>query len=415
MAEIRKIIFIKNAVETLGYFSEQIARELERNGYETCFIDYERMYESMDEMLHFLEREETALVTFNFIGLRGESVFQTESGRSIWQEENLPILNILVDHPLYYHSCLKEAGERMRVFCVDREHVGYVRRFYPGVKVEFLPLAGNELFVSQKDGEHGIHRTHCEDVPEPVLYGQRTFDLVFAANYVSMEMLEEKVKALDDDYRIFYRRITEDLIADPAQSVDAVMERHIRNELGAVPEEQLCAAMSGMIWIDLFARSYFREKVVQTLADAGIIVRVFGADWEKIHCKKPQNVRTSGGKVNSAACVQAMRDARIALNVMPWFKDGAHDRVFTAMLQGTAALTDDSRYLREECRDGENICFYSLRALEQLPDQVVRLLDDPLWTAELAERGYCMAAEQHRWKNRAGLLMQTLCNIDKYN
>ena len=415
MAEIRKIIFIKNAVETLGYFSEQIARELERNGYETCFIDYERMYESMDVMLHFLEREETALVTFNFIGLRGESVFQTESGRSIWQEENLPILNILVDHPLYYHSCLKEAGERMRVFCVDREHVGYVRRFYPGVKVEFLPLAGNELFVSQKDGEHGIHRTHCEDVPEPVLYGQRTFDLVFAANYVSMEMLEEKVKALDDDYRIFYRRITEDLIADPAQSVDAVMERHIRNELGAVPEEQLCAAMSGMIWIDLFARSYFREKVVQTLADAGIIVRVFGADWEKIHCKKPQNVRTSGGKVNSAACVQAMRDARIALNVMPWFKDGAHDRVFTAMLQGTAALTDDSRYLREECRDGENICFYSLRALEQLPDQVVRLLDDPLWTAELAERGYCMAAEQHRWKNRAGLLMQTLCNIDKYN
>ena len=410
MAEIRKIIFIKNAVETLGYFSKQIALELERNGYETCFIDYERMYESMDEMLHFLEREETALVTFNFIGLRGESVFQTESGRSIWQEENLPILNILVDHPLYYHSCLKEAGERMRVFCVDREHVGYVRRFYPGLKVEFLPLAGNELLFSHGDGEHGTHRV---DVPEPVPYGRRTVDLVFTANYVSMAMLEEKVKALDDDYRIFYRRITENLIADPAQSVDAVMERHIRNELGAVPEEQLCAAMSGMIWIDLFIRSYVREKVVQTLADAGIIVRVFGADWEKIHCKKPQNVRTSGGKVNSAACVQAMRDARIALNVMPWFKDGAHDRVFTAMLQGTVALTDDSRYLREECRDGENICFYSLRALEQLPDQVVSLLEDPVRMAELAERGYRMAEKRHRWKNRAGLLMQALRDIDK--
>ena len=299
MAEIRKIIFIKNAVETLGYFSEQIARELERSGYETCFIDYERMYESMDAMLHFLDREETALVTFNFIGLRGEAVFQTESGRSIWQEENLPVLNILVDHPLYYHSCLKEAGERMRVFCVDREHVGYVRRFYPEVKVEFLPLAGNELLFLHGDGEHGTHRA---DVPEPVPYGRRTVDLVFTANYVSMEMLEEKVKALDDDYRIFYRRITEDLIADPAQSVDAVMERHIRNELGAVPEEQLCAAMSGMIWIDLFIRSYVREKVVQTLADAGIIVRVFGADWEKIHCKKPQNVRTSGGSELGGVC-----------------------------------------------------------------------------------------------------------------
>ena len=398
MAEIRKIIFIKNAVETLGYFSEQIARELERNGYETCFIDYERMYESMDVMLHFLDREETALVTFNFIGLRGEAVFQTESGRSIWQEENLPVLNILVDHPLYYHSCLKEAGERMRVFCVDREHVGYVRRFYPGVKVEFLPLAGNELLFSHGDGEHGTHRA---DVPEPVLYGQRTFDLVFAANYVSMEMLEEKVKALDDDYRIFYRRITEDLIADPAQSVDAVMERHIRNELGAVPEEQLCAAMSGMIWIDLFVRSYFREKVVQTLADAGIIVRVFGADWEKIHCKKPQNVRTSGGKVNSAACVQAMRDARIALNVMPWFKDGAHDRVFTAMLQHTLSLTDDSRYLKENFTDKKDLVYYSLEKREELPELVNELLQKPDACMDIAERGYGKAVREHTWRQRA--------------
>ena len=99
--------------------------------------------------------------------------------------------------------------------------------------------------------------------------------------------------------------------------------------------------------------------------------------------------------------------------MMPWFKDGAHDRVFTAMLQGTAALTDDSRYLREECRDGENICFYSLRALEQLPDQVVSLLEDPVRMAELAERGYRMAEKRHRWKNRAGLLMQALRDIDK--
>ena len=39
MEEIRKIIFIKNAVETLGYFSEQIALELERKAYETSYID----------------------------------------------------------------------------------------------------------------------------------------------------------------------------------------------------------------------------------------------------------------------------------------------------------------------------------------------------------------------------------------
>ena len=69
--------------------------------------------------------------------------------------------------------------------------------------------------------------------------------------------------------------------------------------------------------------------------------------------------------------------------------------------------------MREECRDGENICFYSLRALQQLPDQVVSLLEDPVRMAELAERGYRMAEKRHRWKNRAGLLMQALRDIDK--
>ena len=45
---------------------------------------------------------------------------------------------------------------------------------------------------------------------------------------------------------------------------------------------------------------------------------------------------------------------------MPWFKDGTHDRVFTAMLQHTLSLTDDSRYLRENFTDKKELVFYSL-------------------------------------------------------
>ena len=74
MAEIRKIIFIKNAVETLGYFSEQIARELERNGYETCFIDYERMYESMDVMRHLSPLISSGCVGRLCFGRRADAV-----------------------------------------------------------------------------------------------------------------------------------------------------------------------------------------------------------------------------------------------------------------------------------------------------------------------------------------------------
>ena len=62
---------------------------------------------------------------------------------------------------------------------------------------------------------------------------------------------------------------------------------------------------------------------------------------------------------------------------MPWFKDGTHDRVFTAMLQHTLSLTDDSGYLRENFTDKKELVFYSLEKREELPELVKKLLEKP--------------------------------------
>ena len=115
-----------------------------------------------------------------------------------------------------------------------------------------------------------------------------------------------------------------------------------------------------------------------------------------------------GRQVDSAACVQAVRNAKISLNVMPWFQDGAHDRVFTAMLQGTAALTDASRYLREEFADGEEIVFYPLTRLSELTDQTKRLLSDQDRLSRIAQRGYEKAKIRHTWAAR---VRETLSHI----
>ena len=54
-----------------------------------------------------------------------------------------------------------------------------------------------------------------------------------------------------------------------------------------------------------------------------------------------------------------------------------HDRVFTAMLQHTLSLTDDSRYLRENFTDKKELVFYSLEKREELPELVKKLLEKP--------------------------------------
>lgn len=395
MKKIEKVVLIKNAVETLGYFSEQIALELQEQGLEIYFVDYDELYESVEGLTQFITKGDTAIVTFNFIGYSGEDVFLQESGGTIWEGYGMLTLNILVDHPLYYHSKLEQAPEGMTIFCLDREHVQYIKRFYPGIKVKFLPTAGNILLEQGWDYEEQL-----------IPYGERKYDVVFTANYVPLENLYCRFDEMDAEYAAFYRGILEDLIANPTQSVDVVMERHIKNELQAVSDADMRGAMAGMVLIDLCARSYYRGEIIRELADNGIKVHVFGADWERLSCKKPENIIQNGSQVSSGECVGAVRNAKIALNVMPWFKDGVHDRIFTAMLQKTVALTDDSKYLREEFTDGEDIVYFSLEEREHLPDIIRMLLRDEENAMRIAENGYRQARAKHTWRVRAQELLR---------
>ena len=231
---------------------------------------------------------------------------------------------------------------------------------------------------------------------------------MFTANYVPLAPLAQRISAQEPEYRIFYQGILEDLLSDPVQSMDQVFERHIKEELGGVPDVELCGAMAGMAVIDLYVRTYFRGEAVRTLAEYGLKVDVFGAGWEELSCKKPQNIVRHGGQVTSERCVEAVQNARLSLNLMPWFKDGAHDRIFTAMLQQTVALTDDSRYLREQFADGRELKYFSLEEIGALPEIVSALLLDTQALEEITVRGRKKALTSHTWEQRALALEREL-------
>lgn len=411
MTKIEKVVLIKNAVETLGYFSEQIALELNEMGLATYFVDYDDLFDAMEGLKRFAGKGNTAVITFNFIGFSGETVFLHDDSHTVWDVYKMPILNILVDHPIYYHSKLEHVPKRMKLYCIDKEHVRYIKRFYPGLNVKFLPIAGNVLLKHKFEEKEKKYTVSSRKKLEYdaiwnyekhlIPYEIRKYDLVFTANYVPLESLYRRFDDMVPAYATFYRGILEDLIAQPMQSVDVVMERHIAAELGEVADGDIRAAMSGMIFIDLCARTYYRGEIIRELAEHGLKVHVFGADWGQLPCKKPENIIHNGRQVSSAVCVQAVRDAKIALNIMPWFKDGVHDRIFTAMLQKTVALTDSSKYLRKEFTDGEDIVFFSLEGRKYLPDLVHMLLRDEENAMQIAENGYRQAYGKHTWRARA--------------
>ena len=139
--------------------------------------------------------------------------------------------------------------------------------------------------------------------------------------------------------------------------------------------------------------------------DAGLKVAVFGGGWDTLECARPENL-INGRDVNSEKCLQMIELAKCSLNVMPWFKDGAHDRIFNTTLNGSLLISDSSIYLQEILHDGIDCIQYDLQNIEEMPARVKKLLADPERMQKMADAAYDVAAGCHTWANRAETLAE---------
>ena len=203
----------------------------------------------------------------------------------------------------------------------------------------------------------------------------------------------------------------DDLIANPDKTIENVIISHCNEEMGPQRLSDLRVPIHKTIFVDMFVRSYFRGKMIQTLANAGFEIAVVGAGWETLPLKKP-NRFTIIPQTNSRRCLELIKDSRISVNIMPWFKNGVHDRVFNSIINDTVCFTDGSGYLNEVLSDGEGLRYYDLNDLSaksdgsHIVDSMEKLLSDYDKLDSMAEAGKKIVSADHTWKNRAKKLME---------
>ena len=377
---MKKIIMFIGGVETLEYFSYRMGEEFERMGYAVFYYDLKNEEKSAKMVRRFIKVGETVLVTFNFEGLeKEEGVYQDGIGY-IWESYGIPCYNIAADHPYYYHDRLSDLPKDYHHISIDKCQEQYMKEFYPEFHCEgFLPLAGTEI------------DENC---------GQREIDVIMTGNFTPTSFCEPYINWINDEYAAFYRGIINDLVTNPNQTVEAAILRHCEREMGKTPYDEMRIAMHRMIFIDLYVRNYWRGEVVKTLVDAGITVDVFGKGWDELECEHPENLRIHP-QTTSIECLKQIQNSKVSINVMPWFKDGAHDRVFNSILNGAVCVSDKSKYLCEELKEGEGVCYFDLEYLELLPEQVRKLLKDESLRQELIENGKQLVQKNHTWVQRA--------------
>lgn len=142
---------------------------------------------------------------------------------------------------------------------------------------------------------------------------------------------------------------------------------------------------------------YFREKVIDSVLESGRDLWILGRRWENYPKFEHPHLHHISERIPFADSLDIMAEAKINLNVMPWYKDGTHDRVFNTLLRHSIPLTDPSVYLKEQFIDRNSIFYYELDKLNMIPDIIEDILSDPLKAKLVILKGISIVNEKYTW------------------
>lgn len=303
-------------------------------------------------------------------------------GKQIW--------HYILDHPLYHHSVFVAPPDNFHVICLDETHAEYLRNYYPLLtSVHCLPLP-------------------AEQADTLVPYPERKYDIIFTGTYTESEHIHKQALAQEPMFTTLFKHTTALLLDQPVLTLEEATVHCLQNMYPNHIEKIhkiLPQIMQSSYLTDMYLRALLREELLIQLLNKNVPVSVFGHNWsifqEKCERQIPQsrNLLTLHSSVPYMELPNIYTNTKIALNQLPWFKNGMHDRIPMAMMNGCVCITDSNNYLENRLVDGEQLYFYSLEDMSTAADLLTELLKNPDTAAKTAARGYTYALHQYNWRH----------------
>lgn len=358
-----------------NYFSGALAGALLDRSHTVTVFSGEK--EPLEAMERFVGQKFDAMVDFN----SNLPKLKMEDGTYFLDQIDAPFYDIILDHPLYHHDMLKHKLKNFHVICLDENHKTYIENYYPHIaSVHVLPMTGEDI----APGETG--------------FPKKNMGLLFSGSYTPPKEVAASIKDIPD----FMGEITKNLIEimknDPGITQEAALQSMLP-DLDEIVAELFPLHMQACFLADSYIRAWRREEILTALATAEIPMTVLGNGWKKSPLADFQNVSLIDDK-DFKDTFSYFRQAKITLNIMPEFKAGAHDRIYSCLLNKSLCLTDPSSMLKRQFTDGKELVFYDVNRPDTLCETVKKFLSGDARRQEITEQGYKKALAEHTWAKR---------------
>ena len=329
-------------------------------------------------------------VGFNSLGLEWKIAGYTDMVH-LYDALNFPHVSIMLDEP--FNHCVSGYDLPCRnhiVTYLDRSDLTALDILYPDKKMKklFMPLGG----------------TLNEDISEP-LSAPKEYDVVVSAgNWVAgTEMprwhqggtIKSIVAILDD--------VADILMNYPVSLLPAFQE--VLYARGMYDKEYL-KVFAPFFWPVLqYIKPWRRHQMVKCLVEAGFKVHIFGGGWQEVPF---YDALIDHGTVPYRQMLDVISKTKVLVQDEAMFNDGAHDRVFTGMLNGAVVVSEYSAYLDELFEDGQDLFMFDWQHTKEKMEVIHQLIGDENYRANIARNAYKKVIKSQTWENRAERIIEAV-------
>lgn len=382
--EKKPILIYKGAdicYNILNVFAQQFGEALTSLGEEVIYYDVEK--EGLSGLANFVGKDFKAIVGFQtyaydpFLASRQQFLHDLVTG---------PKFNFQFDHPIWMRAHYEKVPKDLYVLTHDRNYVAFIRTYYPEVRDALLLPPG------------GI----CKEVAADI---RKTGDLIFLGTYRNYREYFPVIRNSPREIRFLANAYLLEMKRSPNETAEEALRIALeRRGIKRSGEDflQLMDALKPMIYCMM---SYYRERVIRLILDAGIGVAVYGDSWKSSPFRDDEKLLIRP-EVSPEESLTELSRSKLSLNVMAWHKDGYTERIANSMLCRSVVITDRSTRLEERFSDGEELVLFDLTKLPELPEKIRALLSDEKLRETMAEKAYRIASTEDTWRQRAEEFLQ---------
>lgn len=310
----------------LNTFAEQLGEALQRLGEEVEYFDVKQSGEAA--LAAYAGKTYQAVIGFQSYLF---DIYLPKAGVYLHDLIKGPKINFQFDHPIWMKNHYIRMPEHCYIATHDRNYAAFIEKYYPRIAGSSIIFPGGCEKAAGENGKQEAERNlrGAQDKKE--------YQISFIGTYTDYRSYLPLIRNSQGIIKKIAAHFLFRMKQHPEETAEKALEESLRKDGIVLSDEEFLEVLDGVKPMIYCIMSYYREKAVKVILEAGITLEVFGDSWKKSPFGDSPYLRIHEA-VDMRESLEVMEKSLISFNVMAWHKDGFTERIANSMLQHSVVL-----------------------------------------------------------------------------